>query len=132
MLPLTALLWVAGGCVGVVALMLAYFWNRGALDDLIYANIVWPSHNYGPVFSVHYASFLLDNFSHWVVPMHGINWTIGMATILFIPFLFVAAIPLVLIALGVWHGSRGLEPKIVLYWLAGAALWLSEIHRKDI
>jgi hypothetical protein len=130
--PFTALLWLTGGCVGVVALMLGYFWSQGALGDLIYANVVWPSHNYGPAFSVHYASFLLENFSLWVVPMQGINWTIGMAIILFIPCLFVAAIPFVLIILGVWHGIRSVEPEIVLYWLAGTALWLSEIHRKDI
>ena len=130
--PFTALLCLTGGCVGVVALMLGYFWSRGALGDLIYANVVWPSHNYGPAFSVHYASFLLENFSLWVVPMQGINWTIGMAIILFIPCLFVAAIPFVLIVLGVWHGIRSVEPEIVLYWLAGTALWLSEIHRKDI
>jgi hypothetical protein len=129
---LSALLWVSAGCVGVVVPMLGYFWSRGALGELIYATIVWPSHNYGPAFSVHYASFILDNFTHWVVPMQGINWTVGLATILLIPFLFVAALPAILIGLGAWHGIKNAEPQIILYWLAGTALWLSEIHRKDI
>jgi hypothetical protein len=130
--PLTALAWVAGGCCGVVALMLTYFWSQGALGDLIYANVVWPSRYYGPTFSVHYASFILDYFNRWVVPMHGVNWTIGMAVILLIPFLFVAALPALLLPLGVRHGVRKIEGVIALYWLAGSALWLSELHRKDI
>src|SRR5262249_29581409 len=29
-------------------------------------------------------------------------------------------------------GIRDIRPEIVLYWLAGSAFWLSEIHRKDI
>ncbi len=129
---LTALAWVTGGWVVVVGLMLGYFWSQGALADLIYVNVVWPSHNYGPAFSVHYGSYLLENFTHWIVPMHGMNWTIGMATLLVIPFLFVAVLPFVLMCLGVWHGFRKLPSEIVLYWLAGSALWFSEIHRKDI
>lgn len=130
--PLMALGWVTGGWVAVIGLLLGYFWSRGALGDLIYVNVVWPSHNYGPAFSVHYAAYLLDNFTRWIVPMHGLNWTIGMATVLLIPFLFVAALPVVLMCLGVQHGARKLSPEIILYWLAGVALWLSEIHRKDI
>jgi hypothetical protein len=129
---LTTLVWVTGGCFGVLALVLGYFWIQGALGDLIYVNVVWPWHNYGPAFSVHYASYLVDNFTHWVVPMHGINWTVGMAAVLLIPFLFVAAIPVVLIGLGISHGTKELTPEIALYWLVGVALWLSEIHRKDI
>ncbi len=130
--PLTALVWVTGGWAAVIALMFGYFWTRGALGDLIYINVVWPSHNYGPAFSVPYAAYLLDNFSRWVMPMPGFNWTIGMATVLVIPFLFVAGLPVVLIYLGISHGIRKLAPEIALYWLAGVALWLAEIHRKDI
>jgi hypothetical protein len=130
--PLTALVWIVCGYAVVVGLMLGYFWSRGALGDLIYVNVVWPSHNYGPAFSVHYGAYLLDNFTRWIVPMHGMNWTIGMATVLVIPFLFVAVLPFVLICLGVWHGFRRAPQEIVLYWLAGTALWVSEIHRKDI
>ena len=129
---LTALVWVTGACLGVVGSMLTYFWSQGALGDLIYANVVWPSRNYGPTFSVHYASFILDYFKHWVVPMHGVNWTIGMAVVLVIPFLFVAALPALLLPLGVRLGVRKIEGVITLYWLAGSAFWFSELHRKDI
>jgi 4-amino-4-deoxy-L-arabinose transferase-like glycosyltransferase len=129
---LYALVWVAGGCLGVVAAMLGYFWTQGALGDLIYINVVWPSHNYGPTFTVPYAFLMFEYFKHWVVPMHGINWTVGMAAILFFPFLFVAALPVLVLCLGIGHGIRNMRPEIVLYWLAGSAFWFSEIHRKDI
>jgi hypothetical protein len=130
--PLTALVWVTAACLGVVASMLTYFWSRGALGDLIYANVVWPSRYYGPTFSVHYASFISNNFKNWVAPMHGVNWTVGMASILVIPFLFVAALPALVLLLGAGDGVKAMRMEIVLYWLAGSALWFSELHRKDI
>jgi hypothetical protein len=112
--------------------MLGYFWSKGALSDLIYADVVFPWHVYGPTYSVPYAFLLLEHFKHWVVPMQGTNWTVGMAAVLFIPFVFVAALPVLLLCLGIRRGIRNIEPEIVLYWLAGSAIWLSEIHRKDI
>lgn len=129
---LTALVWVTGGCLGVVAAMLGYFWSQGSLHDLIYANVIWPSHSYGPAYSVPYGFLLLDYFKRWIVPMAGINWTVGTAAVLFIPFLFVAALPALLLCLSIKRRVRDIRPEIVLYWLAGSALFLSEIHRKDI
>lgn len=129
---LTTLAWVTGGCFSVVALMLGYFWSQGALRDLIYANFIWPSRNYGTVNSVHYAFRLRELFDHWIVPGHGINWTVGMASVLVIPFLVVAALPALVVLLGVREGVKAIRMEIVLYWLAGSALWLSELHRKDV
>jgi 4-amino-4-deoxy-L-arabinose transferase-like glycosyltransferase len=129
---LTALAWLTGGCVGVMALTLGYFWSHGALGDLIYANIVWPSRNYGTVNSVHYAFGLREYFDRWIVPGHGANWTVGMASVLAIPFLFVAALPALVLLLGARDGVKAMRMEIVLYWLAGSALWLSELHRKDV
>jgi 4-amino-4-deoxy-L-arabinose transferase-like glycosyltransferase len=128
----TALVWVAGGCASVVALMLGYFRSQNALGDLIYANVVWPSRNYGAVNSVHYAFRLRELFDHWIVPGHGINWTVGMASVLVIPFLVVAALPLLVVVLGARDGVKAMRMEIVLYWLAGSALWFSELHRKDV
>jgi hypothetical protein len=129
---LSALAWITGGAFGVIALMLGYFWAQGALGHLVYANVVWPSRNYGTVNAVPYAMGIRDHFNHWVAPMQGINWTIGMAAVLVIPFFFIAAIPVLVLFLGIRHGIRNISPEIALYWLAGSAFWLSEIHRKDI
>jgi hypothetical protein len=130
--PLAASAWVAGGYVGIVALVLGHFWRRGALADLIYANVIWPSRNYQAVNSVHYAFGILDNFHRWIVPAHGINWTIGMASILVIPYFFIAVLPALVVLLGIRHGARSMRGDLALYWLAGAALWFSEFHRKDM
>jgi hypothetical protein len=130
--PLTALAWVAGGSLSVVALMFGYFWSHGALGDLIYANTLWPSRNYSAVNSVHYAFRLRAYFDQWIVPGHGVNWTGGMASVLVIPFLFVAALPALVLLLGARDGVKAMRMEIVLYWLAGSALWLSELHRKDV
>jgi hypothetical protein len=123
---------VVGACVGVVTIMLTYFWSRGALGDLVYANVVWPSHNYSSSFSAPYAFLISEYFKHWVVPMQGFNWTVGIAAVLFLPFLFVTALPVLVACLGARHSIRNVRPEIALYWLAGAAIWISEIHRKDI
>ena len=55
-----------------------------------------------------------------------------MAAVLVIPFLFVAALPALVLLLGACDGVKQIRPEIVLYWLAGSAFWLSEIHRKDM
>jgi hypothetical protein len=38
----------------------------------------------------------------------------------------------ILLCFGIGHGFKELNPIVVLYWLSASALWLSEIHRKDI
>jgi hypothetical protein len=55
-----------------------------------------------------------------------------MAAVLITPFLFVAALPVLLPILGARFKWNTIRPEIALYWLCGWALWLSEIHRKDI
>ena len=129
---LRTLMWVAGGCIAVVGAMLGYFWSHGALYDLIYANVIWPSQNYGSANTVPYAFGILDHFHQWIAPVHGIHWTVGMAAVLAVPFFFVAALPALVLCLGVRDGVKSVSPEIALYWLAGSALWLSELHRKDI
>ncbi len=129
---LAALAWVTGGCFTVIGLMLGYFWSRGALGDLIYANVLWPSHNYGTVNSVHYAFALGTYFTRWIAPAHGAHWTMAMAYVMVIPIVFVAALPVLVAFLGVRHGVHSIRGDVALYWLAGSALWLSELHRKDM
>ncbi|HEX4021253.1 MAG TPA: glycosyltransferase family 39 protein [Acidobacteriaceae bacterium] len=124
---------VAGSYLGVIGLTLAYFWSQSALKDLIYANFLWPYRHYGAVNVVPYARGIFrDYWNHWITPVHGIHWTIGIAAVLIIPFLFVAALPVLLPIIGILNRRCTARPEILLYWLCGGALWLSEIHRKDI
>jgi hypothetical protein len=129
---LSALARVTGGFCTVVGLMLGYYWHRGALGDLFYVNVVWPSRNYGTVNSVHYAFGMLEYFNRWRVHGPGMSWTWGLAIVMLIPVLFVAALPGLLVLLGVQQRAKSVHPSILLYWLCGWALFVSELHRKDL
>jgi hypothetical protein len=124
---------VTGGYMSVVGLMLVYFWSRHALWDLFYANVVWPSEHYSAVNVVPYAQGIIHYYwDHYVIAKSGFHWTVVMAAVLITPFLFVAALPGLLPALAARYRRNTVGPELVLYWLCGWALWLSEIHRKDI
>ncbi len=124
---------VMAGYCSVGGIVLAYFWSRGGLWDLIYMNSVWPSRHYGAVNVARYAQGILhDYFNNWVIPTSGFTWTVAMASVLILPFVFVAALPALVLILGVRYKWKTVRPEIVLYSLCGWALWFSELHRKDI
>jgi hypothetical protein len=124
---------VAAGYTTVVALMLVYFWTQHALSDLFYANVLWPSQHYSAVNVVPYAQDMVRGcWDHFVIAKSGFRWTIATASVLIVPFLVVAALPVLLPVLAARSIRNKVRPEIVLYWLCGVALWLSEIHRKDI
>lgn len=120
------------GYGSTIGLVLLYFWSRGALRDLLYVNLIWPYQNYGTVNAIPYARGLYQYWGHWIVAFRGAQWLLPLAAILFIPFLLVAMLPVVALLLGLSRGKDNFRPAILLYWLCGGALWLSEIHRRDI
>jgi hypothetical protein len=123
----------AGGYISVLALVLVYFWTQHALWDLVYANVIWPSQHYSAVNVVPYAQDMIRGcWDHFVIAKTGFRWTIATASVLMTPFLLVAALPALLPALAARFIRSNPRPEIVLYWLCGLALWLSEVHRKDI
>jgi len=124
---------VTGGCMSVLGPVLVYFWSQHALWDLIYANVVWPSGHYHAVNVVPYAQGLIrDCWDDLVVGKTASYWAIVTATVLITPFVFVAALPVLLPMLGAGQRKNTGRPEILLFWLGGWALWLAEIHRKDI
>jgi hypothetical protein len=127
----TVLILVAAYC-SMIAVVLIYFWSRGALHDLLYMNFVWPYQNYGAVNAIPYAGDLLQYWTHWIVAFHRAHWLTPLAAILFAPYLIVATLPILVLLLGIPHGKDNLRGDILLYWLCGGALWLSEIHRRDV
>jgi hypothetical protein len=117
----------------VIGFVLVYFWTQHALWDLVTANVIWPSQHYSAVNVVPYAQGMVrDCWDHFVIAKSGFRWTIATASVLMTPFLLVAALPALLPALAARSIRNNVRPEIVLYWLCGIALWLSEIHRKDI
>ena len=117
----------------VVGVVLVWFWSRGALWDLTYANFVWPYRYYGAVNTVPYAQGIFKDYANnWVIARDGLYWTYPMAAVMVVPFLFLAALPALLFILGTLQRRIAFRPRMMLYWLCGSAVWLSEIHRKDI
>lgn len=124
---------LTGGFVCVVGLMAIYFWSKHALWDLIYANLLWPAKHYSAANVVPYAYGMVRGYwDHFVIAKPGFHWTIASATILIIPFFLVAGLPLLLPILGARFLRDNLAPEVSLYWLCGGAVWISEIHRKDV
>jgi 4-amino-4-deoxy-L-arabinose transferase-like glycosyltransferase len=127
---LSSLGWVASGYFGVIGLVVLWFWSKGALTSLVYMNFIWPLLHYQTVNTVTYAGDIIQNFRIHVVP--GMGWTIPLAVVLITPFLFVAAFPVLLPAIGARFRWDVAKADVLLYWLCGAALLASEWHRKDI
>jgi 4-amino-4-deoxy-L-arabinose transferase-like glycosyltransferase len=124
---------LVGGYLGLVAVVITYFWTKGALGSLIYANFVFPRQSYGSVNAVSYAHLLFEDYwTVWVKAGGNTAWIIGIAAILIMPLMFVAALPALLLPVGIRCKCKSVTPEITLYWLCGWALWLSEFHRPDI
>jgi 4-amino-4-deoxy-L-arabinose transferase-like glycosyltransferase len=129
--------WLTSGYVAVAITVVSLYWWAGALPDLLYANIVWPVTQYSAVNEVPYAYEILTFYgASWVKalsPVISPELAFALAGFLMIPFLFIVALPLMagLPALP-YYRRLAFNRTTLPYWLAGSALWLSEIHRKDI
>ena len=124
---------VLAGFCAAIAVVLGFFRSQGALGDMIYANFVWPSTHYGAVNACPYAQGLITNYWNvWTAGRGAFSWFDGIAAVLISPFLLVAALPVILLIAGVRQKWMTMKPEILLYWLCGWALWLSEFHRRDI
>lgn len=130
--PLSALGVVFASYSAVIAAVLLYFWSQGALRDLMYINFVWPSQHYETVNATAYARGIFHFWDQWLIPVHGVRWLLPLDVVLIVPFLFVAALPALVPVFGIVRGKDNLRPEILLYWLCGGALWLSEFHRRDL
>lgn len=124
---------LTGGFLTPVVLMVFYFWHQHALWEMIYANYVWPSKHYAAANIVVYGQGIFrDYWNSWAVPTSTIRWTTVTASMLVIPFLYVAVLPVLLPVLAFWRTRTSQRPEILLFWLCGCSMWLAEFHRKDI
>jgi len=119
------------GYIGILCFVLLYFWSHAALWDLINSSFIWPSKHYGMVNRVPYAQGLILYYWEMWRAMGGVL-SIVLAGVLIVPLLLISALPVVIPVLGIRQRVAFVKPEIVLYWLCGSALWLSEIHRRDI
>lgn len=128
--------WLAGSYFAVGLLVVLFYWRAGGLWDLIYANVVWPVSNYSGVNAVPYGYGIQKWYwERWIAALGAVlspTIAFGIASLLIIPFLFVAALPVIGALFAIFRRRLASYSSTLPYWLAGAAMWLSEIHRKDI
>lgn len=125
--------WLTVGYAVVIFGVLGYFWHLGVLRNLAYAEFVWPAKNYGAVNRVPYATGLVSQYwRQFLIPAVPRLLARGIASVLVIPFVFTAALPLILLGVALPVENIRRKPLAMLYLLAGVAVWLSEFHRRDI
>ncbi len=127
---------VAAGYAAFLVVVACYFYSVGALWDVTYANLVWPFTNYSTVNRVPYAYGLREVYFRWWVGIFS-NWfpyavASSIVGALLFPLFLIAAVPVLLLAVAAFHRKIAFTPSAVPYWMAGMALWASEMHRKDI
>jgi hypothetical protein len=124
------------GYGGVVAVVVLAFCAAGALPQFVYANIVWPFTHYSSVNAAPYGYGLREWFwNAWcglLLSLFRPAVAYTTASVFAVPFLVVAALPALLVALANAGRGDACNRATLPYWIAGSALWLSEIHRSDI
>jgi hypothetical protein len=128
--PASAFGFLVGGYIVATGTVILYFSWQGALRDLIYANFTLPYRNYDAVNFVPYARGVIAYYWDVWSFKPGIGFVIG--AILILPYLLIATLPGLLSISGIHWRRSFILPEVTLFWFCGWALWLSEIHRKDI
>ena len=127
---------LVAGYASVVAAEVLGFYLAGALPDFFYANVIWPISNYRNVNSVPYAFGLRGLFwSSWVdslLLLFRPSAAHIVADLFLLPFLAIVGLPVLLLGLAVTRRAAAFSPATLPYWIAGFALWFSEIHRSDV
>ncbi len=128
--------WLAGSYLVVGSVVVSFYWSAGGLTGLIYANVVWPILHYSGVNSVPYGfgvqTLYWQPWTAALKPEVSAPFAFGIASVLIVPYLLVAALPPMGVLFAIYRKRFAPHFSTLPYWIAGAALWLSEIHRKDI
>lgn len=121
-----------GVYLALALLPFSFFAAVHALPDVLYANYVWPLTMYSDLNAAPYGFPVWQQLGTiWAQHAHTpINWLPDL--ILFMPFFFIAAVPLLLPLAAKLSTKRWLHLPMLPYWLAAYALWFSELHRLDI
>lgn len=131
-----SLAWLSFGYATVAAGVLSMFWAANGLPDFVTDTLVWPLTRYSGVNSVPYGTGLFAYYwQRWTAPLasqFGPFFGYGAGSILLVPHLLIAALPVLLVAIACYQRSAAFSRTTIPYWIVGLALWLSELHRKDI
>jgi phage shock protein PspC (stress-responsive transcriptional regulator) len=131
------------GYAGVGCLVLLFFYFSGGLYELIYANVIWPISNYSNINVVpygfglmkfYYANFI-ENFQLILpYPIYHVVSILNLTPLLIIFFMPILLFGFTGLAccqqatrVMIYNSAKGLS-----YLVLGFALWISELHRKDM
>jgi len=133
---------LTGGYAGVGFLVLMFFYLAGGLNDLLYANLIWPLSNYHHVNVVPYGYSLFELFEpQWELIFNHLFSPPRVKTLTaltMIPFYLILSLPLLLTfmivgcCLNQANRAKIFSSAILSYIILGSALWVSELHRKDM
>ena len=126
--------------VGGIVLIL--FYRVGGFPDLIYANLLWPLSNYHKINIVSYGYGLQKLlFPYWELILENIfPHTIQQAILgaFLFPFVIILILPALVFAMAILFYLNATKRHLIFnlmtipYWVTALALWISEMHRKDI
>ena len=130
-----AVLWLSGGYAVVLTSIVVLYALSGGLHDLLYANVVWPLTNYSDINNVPYGQGFHDYWKMFSGSFALVGPPVAAKLIaagFSLPFVAIAGLPVALAALGFFGRRQFFGGLFLPYWLVGAALWLAEVHRKDL
>ncbi len=127
---------MAAGYACVVLTEFLLYAYAQALPSLIYANFTWPLSTYESVNRCLYGFDLRESlWRAWFSTLH-IRFSAPLAfagaTLFSVPYLLILAVPLLLPAITLRRRSIAFRRDLIPYWIAGYALWASELHRVDL
>ncbi len=107
-----------------------------ALPSLIYANLTWPLSTYESVNRAPYGFSLRESmWRGWLSSLHPALPTAGafaIATLFSVPYFLILLVPGLLPLMGLCWRATAFRRDLIPYWIAGYALWASELHRWDL
>jgi hypothetical protein len=133
---------ILGGYVAVGGLVVLFFYLAGGLSDLIYANLIWPLTRYHNVnilpYGYGFSAWLGSSYQKILQGLLPSHLSQIICLLILIPFLLIICLPFLLLGLACCtylkkaNWVKTFNAIMLPYWAAGLALWLSELHRKDV
>lgn len=121
--------------LAVLACAFAFYALHGAIHDLLWANFIWPSRRYLVIASTPYGYYFGKVWEQTAYLIHtGFSKPVaqGIASFMMLPLAIVVGLPLILLLSALTVKKRAFMPRLIPFWLCGAALWISEMQRPDI
>lgn len=108
----------------------------GALPDLFFSTVKMPLAGYN---NVNHVTYGFPLWTVWFPGLFGhlrltpsVLLTAPILAAMSLPFLLMLVLPLLLGVMGYIWRPQAFEHRLIPYWIAGYAMWLSELHRQDM